>query len=625
MPRNQKINRRDFLNGTALSLAGAMCPAELLWANSPTRSYYPPSLTGMRGSHPGSFEIAHSVAWAGQKFPTPKQQTDSTYDLIVVGGGISGLSAAWLYQQRVGKQVNVLILDNHDDFGGHAKRNEFTVNGTRLIGYGGSQTMEQPSAYSPVSKKLLRDIAIDIDQFHTYFDREYFSNRKLDTGVYFSREVYGKDVLAKNALGGLSAPANGQSLEAVVADYPISSQARVALLALLKLDRDILAEIPIVKKIELMRQTSCTQFLQDHLQVPKEVTDLFRDQIKGYWGVGWDALSALEGYRLNVPGVSAVNLGDFDEGGTEEPYIHHFPDGNAGIARALVKKLIPQAIPGTTMEDLVTARIDYEHLDHSHNSIRMRLNSTVVSLKHSQNRKFVDVTYIADGKALRSKAQHVVYAGYNNLLPHICSETPKKQREAIRYATKVPLVYINIALRNWRAFSNLGIQNVVIPRPTLMHSFGLDFPVSMGSYQYSQNPDEPVLVHGAYVPTVPDSGMSSREQHVAGRRRLFEMSFADFETNIIRQMEGALSDGGFNSATDIAAITVNRWPHGYAYEYNELYDNPHFNPDHGPHIAGRAQLGRISIANSDASAYAYVDGAIDAADRAVTEQIQKSE
>jgi spermidine dehydrogenase len=154
-----------------------------------------------------------------------------------------------------------------------------------------------------------------------------------------------------------------------------------------------------------------------------------------------------------------------------------------------------------------------------------------------------------------------------------------------------------------------------------MHSFGMDFPVSMGGYNFTSSPDQPTVIHGTYVPARPDSGMSSLEQHKAGRRDLYEMSFDNFEQKIVSQMSGALGGGGFDAGRDIAAITVNRWPHGYAYEYNDLWDDPSFGRYKGPHIDGRAQVGRISIANSDASAYAYIDGAIDAADRAVTEQL----
>jgi spermidine dehydrogenase len=123
------------------------------------------------------------------------------------------------------------------------------------------------------------------------------------------------------------------------------------------------------------------------------------------------------------------------------------------------------------------------------------------------------------------------------------------------------------------------------------------------------------------VPTVPDAGLDERTQHVEGRKKLFTLTFDAFEKDIAEVMTGALGPAGFDFGRDVAAITVNRWPHGYAYEYNDLYDPPEWNRKSGPHLVGAAQMGRISIANSDASAYAFVNGAIDAADRAVSEQL----
>jgi spermidine dehydrogenase len=213
-------------------------------------------------------------------------------------------------------------------------------------------------------------------------------------------------------------------------------------------------------------------------------------------------------------------------------------------------------------------------------------------------------------------------ACYNAVIPHIVPEVPDAQREAIQFPEKTPLVYINIAIRNWRAMAELGCNNIYVPKSSLMYSFGLDFPVSIGDYRFTARPDEPTVLHGTFVPTTPDQGFTQKEQNRLGQKRLLEMSFDDFEAKIVRQVDGALGGAGFDVERDIAGITVNRWPHGYAYEYNDLFDPPDFGPDKGPHIAGRAQIGRISIANSDASAYAYVNGAIDAAYRAVQEQIR---
>jgi spermidine dehydrogenase len=617
-----KISRRDFINGFALSVAAgsALSPLELMAGSD--GAPYPPSLTGMRGNHPGSFEIAHAVARAGARWPRPEQQTDTTYDLVVVGGGISGLSAAFFYRQRAGNGARVLVIDNHDDFGGHAKRNEFRVGDRTLIGYGGSQSIDTPGHYSAAAKQLLKDLSIDTSRFYDYFDQDYFERKKLTRGIFFSADRYGQDALLRDFMRDWD---GGEPIDlpGIIASYPLPEASRAALLDLVTSEEDWLPGRSREEKIALMRATSYSDYLRRFAGAPEDVVLLFRDAIKGLWGVGWDALSALEGYRLGMPGTAHLGLGKLenDAPGRDEPYIFHFPDGNAGVARALVRRLMPDVVPGHTMEDLVTSRVDYEHLDRESSKVRIRLESTAVDVRHTPDGKAVDVTYVRNGSAHRVRGRHAILACYNNIIPHICSEVPPEQKEAIAYATKVPLVYISIAVRDWRAFERLGYHGIYVPQAELMHSFGMDFPVSIGRYHYTRTPDEPTVIHGTFVPTAPDQGLKAREQHIAGRRRLYEMSFDEFESGIVRQMDGALSAGGFDAARDIAAITVNRWPHGYAYEYNDYADPADWGPGKGPHIAGRARIGRISIANSDSSAYAYVNGAVDAADRAVGEQI----
>ena len=626
MTKKLSITRRDFMNGFAMSLTAgtALSPFELLAKDyrSSSEALYPPELIGMRGSHPGSFEVAHALARNGARWTEPTDQTDRDYDLVIVGGGISGLSAAYLYKQRHGKNSRILILDNHDDFGGHAKRNEFTVDGKQLICYGGSQSIAEPSSWSPVGKKLLKDVGIHTERFYDYFDRNYFKDRKLGRGLYFSRDQYGKDYVSDNILGA-EIKDNEEEIIDLINAYPIAEASKTALIKLLSQTENYLLGMESQEdKINLLRQTSYSDFLRKYVNVSEEVVLLYRDMSRGLWGIGWDALSALDAYKSDMPGTLGLNLKIAEQSyERDEPYIFHFPDGNAGFARSIVRELIPSAISGTTMEDLVKARVDYAGLDLDSLMVRIRLNSTVVKVEHTPNEKAVDVTYIKDGSPYRVRGAHVIMACYNNIIPNICPEVPDAQKEAIAYATKMPLVYISVAVRNWNAFSNLGYRSFYIPQPSLMHSFGLDFPVSMGGYNFTQNPDEPTVIHGTYVPLDPDKGLNAREQCIAGRIRLYEMSFDDFEKNIVSQLSGALRDGGFDAERDIAAITVNRWPHGYAYEYLDYSDPVEFNPNNGPHIAGRAQIGRISIANSDASAYAYLTGAIDAADRAVNEQL----
>ncbi len=387
-------------------------------------------------------------------------------------------------------------------------------------------------------------------------------------------------------------------------------------------ERDLSPALSNEAKAAWLRQTSYRDFLLDTVGVPESVYLLFRDSALGLWGVGWDALSTLEAHRLGMPGTQAFALSRPDDTGHgDEPYIFHFPDGNAGIARALVRRLIPGAVPGSTMEDLVLARVDYDRLDRPGSPCRLRLNSTAVDVRNLDAEDAVDVTYVRGGTPYRVRGRHAVLACYNNIVPYICPETPPAQAAAIAWSPKVPLVYVSVAVRNWRALAELGFHRISIPQPALMQSFGLDFPVSMGGYRYTEGPDEPTVLHGTFVPTVPDKGLNAREQHRLGRRRLYEMTWDDFENGIVGQLQGALAPGGFDAGRDIAAITVNRWPHGYAYEYNDYSDPPEYGRETGPHVAGRAPIGRISIANSDASAYAYVDGAIDAARRAVGEQL----
>ncbi len=616
MKRLSSITRRDFLGGVSLPVIAGLAPSALLGCAKADDGDYPPALTGMRGAHAGSFETAHALAWDGETWSRPETQTDEDYDLIVVGAGISGLSAAYFWKQRAGANARILLLDNHDDFGGHAKRNEFDVGGEKLIGYGGSQSLDGPSQWSKTARDLVREIGVDLEKFYDYFDRDFYARREMGRGVYLDKAHYGDDVLIDEPYGLWGdAPSKTRAMDAIAA-IPWPEDQREKFAELVFAGKDYLQGKSVSEKIDHLRRISYERFLLDHAGAGEEIAVLLRRSITGLWGVGWDALSALEGARLAMPGTAGLGLGDaipapYDN---EDPYIFHFPDGNAAVARLLMRALRPDVVPGETMEDEVGARANYDRLDADDASVRVRLNATVVKAENAG--EGAEVTYVKGGEAFRVRGRNVVLACYLHMLPHICPEMDAVQREAGEALVKIPLVYTNVALRNWRAFEKAGYHRFYSPHG-LFESISLDFPVSMGGVAFSPAPDRPVIAHLQYVPAEP--GLTEREQHRAGRAKLYQMSFEDFETAIVDQMTGMLGPYGFDAERDIAAITVNRWPHGYAYEYNELYDPWTWSPEYGPHMTARKPIGRMAIANSDSSALAYVQGAIDAADRAVNE------
>jgi spermidine dehydrogenase len=622
---NRRITRRDFLNGVAVGI-GALGYASLpdvargfQLDSKADRSgdTYPPALTGIRGSAPGSFDVAHALRdgnfWETAGTPT---DTHETYDLVVVGGGISGLAAGYFYRKYVGYQSRILILDSNDDFGGHARRNEFRVGERTLLSNGGTQSIESPSEYSDVAKQVLRDLGVQTKTFYKAYDRKLYSH--LGTACFFDKETFGEDRLVAG-MGSTSWPE-------FLKNTPLTEKVQQEIARLYNEKRDYLSGLTKEEKYARLSKTSYADFLTKICKVDPAVLPFFQSYSHDLFAVGIDAVSALACYRnpddygaCQYPGFEGMNLGG-DEG-KEEPYIFHFPDGNASIARLLVRSLIPGAIPGHTMEDVVTAQADYSKLDQSAVLIRIRLNSTVVRAKHSEpseSAKQVEISYVQEGKLKSVTGKRCVLACYNSMVPYLCPELPKKQKEALHYCVKEPFIYTHVALRNWTAFHKLGIRQIISPGS--YHSFTmLDFPVSLGAYQFPSKPEDPMVLFMLRTPCQP--GLPRRDQYRMGRFELIGTPFSDFERNIREQLNRMLGRAGFDSARDIAAITVNRWAHGYAYEYDSLFD-PHWAPEERPCVVGRKQFGRISIANSDAAASAYTNAAIDQAYRAVQEQIK---
>jgi spermidine dehydrogenase len=275
------------------------------------------------------------------------------------------------------------------------------------------------------------------------------------------------------------------------------------------------------------------------------------------------------------------------------------------------------------MDDEVTARFDYSKLDEAKSPVRLRLNSTAVRVEHDgdpQSAKRVRISYVRGGRAYRVQARACVLACYNMMIPHLCPELPAPQREALALQVKTPILYTNVALRNWQAWKKLGIGAAIAPGGYHINAM-LDFPVSLGGYQFAEGPDDPIVVHMERFPHRSNMGLTPRDQHRVGRYELLSTTFETLERNIRSQLAGMLSAGGFDPARDIEGITVNRWAHGYAYGYNPLFD-PYYedrDDERYPHMRARKRFGRIAIANSDAAARAMLQAAVEQGYRAAAE------
>ncbi len=273
------------------------------------------------------------------------------------------------------------------------------------------------------------------------------------------------------------------------------------------------------------------------------------------------------------------------------------------------------------MGDIVSARFDYSRLDREENPTRIRLGSTVVDMRHRDGRLDgdVEVTFVKDQKARTVTASKVVWAGYHSMLPSICPDVPQEQGSAQASSVRAPLTYTNVLISNWRSLVKLGMRRAYCPG-SFFQTVMISHQASLDDYEPPRSPAEPVILHMQHIPLEP--GLPAAEQFRAGRRALFETSFATFERNVRDQLGRMLGPGGLDPARDIAGITVNRWPHGYAYsvdaESGEVAWWPEkWRHEQRPWVTARQRVGNIAFAGTDASSNAMTESAIEEAHRAV--------
>ncbi|HEY2070657.1 MAG TPA: FAD/NAD(P)-binding protein [Rhizomicrobium sp.] len=632
---DRAIDRRDFLNGMAMgaaAISATLTPAEaqITPGTQDTPGYYPPLSHGLRGSHPGAFETAHSVR-DGDFWKTAKKPEDvhAIYDLIVVGAGISGLSAAHFF--RAAKpNAKILILDNHDDFGGHAKRNEYDLNGHLALMNGGTMLIDSPHPYSPVAAGLMKQLGINPTALAAKcMHREIYKG--LAPATFFDKETFGADRLV---VGRERTDEEGGTIpwKDFLAKAPLDAKTQADIQRVQEGMVDAMPGLTSAQKKDKLSRITYLAYLRDYQKCGPKALAFYQTITHDEWGTGIDAEPALDCWGFGLPGFQGLKLekgsiermGYTAAGYEDDPDLptFHFPDGNATIARLLVRNLIPAAMPGKSVEDVVTARANYAALNRAGAPIAIRLSCTVVGVKNigdPAKSKGVEVAYARGGNVYRVQGANCVLAGWNMMIPYLCPELPEAQKAALHELVKIPLVYTSVALRNWRSFHKLGVAGISAPG-SYWSGTRLNWPVDVGAYKSVRSPDDPMLLFMVRTPVSP--GLPERDQHRAGRYELLQTSFETFEHHVRDQLGRMLAGTGFDPANDITAITVNRWPHGYAYEFNPLFDDFSIPPEKRANVIGRQRFGRIAIANSDSGAAAYTDSAIDQAHRAVDELLQ---
>jgi spermidine dehydrogenase len=657
---NKEITRRDFLDGVALVVGGAVAapalagatpvhgqtaapgaasplPAQAaaFQATASDAATYPPMIMGMRGQDEAAVNAGHAVR--DRKALGVPVDTGEAYDLVVVGAGMAGLAAAYFYRKQI-PQSTVLVIDGCDDFGGHARRNEFVVDGKRLIAGGGTAALWRPNTFPPEAQELLRDIGIDRE--HYYKQSASTPNAPRDLGLrpamFFSKESFGADRLVPNVppevgiRGGGSTPA--AELTKFFAQAPFPEGVKQGLLKLLTDKSDYMPGVPVEEKVRQLKKTSYVDFLSKIAKIHPDAVAYVLGLGSGgasNQGAGPDTYSAWYAWRRGQPGFAGMGLPPASQISNlvKDPGENiRFPDSAANAARLLVRWLIPDAVPGKTMDDSVLQKLNYSALDRPTNEVRIRLSSTAIRAKHLGDplrAKEVEVTYLRDGKAHNVRARAVVMACFNAIVPYLVPELPEAQKAALHMAVRMPLVTTNVAIRNWRAFQKLGVSNISCPG-MFFTSIGLSVVPAIGGYRNPSTPDEPIVVSMGLANRIVEkhgSGLPPREQWKAARAELQQISFETFERNIRSQLDRVLGPGGFDAKRDVAGIMVNRWSHGYASGSNELYDPDYSHCLDAPWVIGRKQFGRITISNSDAAAVSLTNAAWQQSHRCVSEII----
>jgi len=607
-PLSADISRRDFVNGTlvgaGVALLGAAAPGctarpkpeaviDDLWTGYGGVGDYATS----NGNVASVRDAAHLIRdGLTRSMMDDVEDTGEEYDMVIVGGGFSGIGAAYQFHKEHGSDKKCLILENHPVFGGEAKQNEFEVDGHRLFGPQGSNDFGPPDKDD---ESLIADIYRDTGlPFEYKFAAKNPEKTEVETplehyyGMYWEEERYDTGYfLGENADPAWVINPRKDKL----ARMPWSDEFKAELNRAFEDKEEYYSGEDLDRWLDSM---SYKELLEDVMGFSSKVTEYFDPVLAiSMGGVGGDVYSAYSAKLLDMPGTNVHYEYDAD---VESAY--SFPGGNAGILRHIVKHLIPDSIEGgRAFEEILFNPINFSALDRPQNSLSIRLNSTAIDVSHAgtvENADYVNVTYHEGGKVKRVKAKTVVMSIGGWVARNIVSDMPAPITEAYSQFYHSPVLVVNVALRNWRFLDKLGIAAA-----RWFEGFGGFFairrPMDTGNLTQPFDPEKPTVMT-FYVP-FNNPGFPPEAQGAIGRAELLSKSYADYEKEIIDQMISMFSDYGFDAKNDIAGIVLNRWGHAY------ISPQPgfHFGKDgkDAPKEVVKKGFGRIQFGHSELTGY----------------------
>ena len=627
---DQPITRRDFLNagllGVGATLLHPSAPIQLIGKEDPWDGY------GAVGDYANSSGNTQEVIRVGHEIrngrydhlPPNALDTGESFDLVVIGGGMSGLGAAYYFKKAKKPSWKCLILENHPIFGGESKRNEFLVNGQRLIGPQGANEFDIPAKPGEQGYELYAELALPREFEYSRLDPK-FGKLQFDRtnygfqlwvdeagsfGTFFSQGSHGVKPQWVRDLWGKR-----------LKEAPFSERIKQDFLTWKYGRKRYYDREDFEHWLDTM---TYKHYLEKVMGLSFEVTRYVDPVLAAAVGLGSDAISAYTAFQVAMPGFQGFSTDPYYAPKWEDLSLftwHSFPGGNDGFARFLLKTLIPGAIEGAaTFADTLNGRVNFKALDQPENDICMRVGATAVRVEHErlpEKSEHVWITYVKDGQVYRLKARGVVMAGGGWITRHVVRDLPEDHRNAYRQFFHSPMLVVNVALTNWRFLHKLGLTAC-----RWFDGFGFSCnirqPMQVGDYKPILNPGQPVLLT-FYVPFF-YPGHPVQEQGSLGRNELLSTSFREYERRIREQMIQLFGNAGFDPKKDIAAIVLNRWGHAYVNPQPGFYFPPDGEP--APRDIIRKRFGRIAFGHSELYGHQYWLGAIGEGRRAVEQVLE---